>query len=181
MAVAQTVNSANEMQVMSPMVVKKSYTTDPLAPTKAAFYSAILPGLGQVYNKSYWKVPIVYGAIGTGVFFYIRNDNEYKRYRKAYKRRLDGFTDDEFYGNRVDGRARFSEQALRNGQNFYRRNKELSLLVTVGLYALNILEASVHAHLKQYNIDGNLAVEPFFNLDENLHAPRYGLSVNFKF
>ncbi|MEM9680813.1 MAG: DUF5683 domain-containing protein, partial [Bacteroidota bacterium] len=69
---------------------------DPLSPSRAAFYSAVLPGLGQAYNKKYWKIPIVYAALGTGVYFYIQNNNEFNRYRDAYKRRLAGFTDDEF-------------------------------------------------------------------------------------
>ena len=72
---------------------------DPLSPSRAAFYSAILPGLGQAYNKKYWKIPIVWGAIGTGVYFYVRNDKQFDRFRDAYKRRLAGFTDDEFYGD----------------------------------------------------------------------------------
>ena len=67
---------------------------DPLRPSKAAFYSAILPGAGQAYNKKYWKIPIVWGAIGTGIYFYVRNDKQFDRYRNAYKRRLAGFTDD---------------------------------------------------------------------------------------
>ena len=70
---------------------------NPLAPSKAAFYSAVMPGLGQIYNRRYWKVPIVYAAIGTGVYAYIYNDDLYNRFRDAFKRRRAGFTDDEFY------------------------------------------------------------------------------------
>mgnify|MGYP001417547654 FL=1 len=70
-----------------------------LRPSKATFYSAVLPGLGQAYNKKYWKIPIVYGALGAGIYFYKKNDTDYNRYRSAYKRRLAGFTDDEFFGN----------------------------------------------------------------------------------
>ena len=69
-----------------------------MKPSKATFYSAVLPGLGQAYNKKYWKIPIVYGALATGIYFYNQNDKNYNRYRNAYKRRLAGFTDDEFYG-----------------------------------------------------------------------------------
>ncbi|MEX0273375.1 MAG: DUF5683 domain-containing protein, partial [Flavobacteriaceae bacterium] len=70
---------------------------NPLAPSKAAFYSAVLPGLGQVYNKRYWKVPIVYGALGLSTYAYLYNDDFYDRFRAAFKRREAGFTDDEFY------------------------------------------------------------------------------------
>src|SRR5690606_17263548 len=70
---------------------------NPLAPSKAAFYSAVFPGLGQIYNKRYWKAPIVYAALGAGIYAYTYNDDLYDRFRTAFKRRQAGFTDDEFY------------------------------------------------------------------------------------
>ena len=147
---------------------------NPLAPSKAAFYSALLPGLGQAYNKKYWKIPIVYAAIGTGVYFYISNDNQLERYRDAYKRRLAGFQDDEFFG-------RVSDDGLIRAQRQFRRNKELSLLVTIGLYALNIIDANVDAHLLQYNVDENLAIRPHFQFNEMEQSTDLGLTLNFKF
>ena len=57
----------NDGIIVKDSIVKKEYYLNPLAPSKAAFYSAVLPGLGQVYNKKYWKVPIVYGALGAGI------------------------------------------------------------------------------------------------------------------
>ena len=74
-----------------------NYVYNPLSPAKAAFYSAVLPGLGQAYNKKYWKIPIVYGGLATGIYFYTTNNKEYNRYRDAYKSRLAGLTTDEFY------------------------------------------------------------------------------------
>jgi hypothetical protein len=144
-----------------------------LAPSKAAFYSAVLPGLGQAYNKKYWKIPIVYAAIGTGVYFYVTNDKEYNRYRDAYKRRLAGFSDDEFPG--------VSDEGLINAQQTLKRQKELSLLITIGLYALNILDANVDAHLLQYNVDQNLAIKPHFQYNEMENSSDLGLTLNFKF
>src|SRR5699024_977005 len=96
----------------------------PLDPAKAAFYSAVLPGLGQAFNHSYWKIPIVYGGIGTGVYFYIRNDRQFKSYRDAYKRRLAGFEDDEYQGQ-------ISDEGLIRAQKLFRKNKEISIFVTV--------------------------------------------------
>lgn len=152
---------------------------DPLRPAKAAFYSAILPGLGQAYNKKYWKIPIVYAAIGTGLYFYIDNNNIYKRYRNAYKRRLAGFTDDEFYGT---GEISFlSDDALIRAQRTLKRNKELSLLVTVGLYVLNIIEANVNAHLLQYNLDDNLALKPHIDFNNPNYTAQMGLTLNINF
>ena len=152
---------------------------DPLSPSKAAFYSAILPGLGQAYNKKYWKIPIVYAALGTGIFFYLDNDKEYKRYRDAFKRRLAGFTDDEFYG--TGSTPNISNDALIRAQRTLRRNKEISLLITIGIYALNIIDANVDAHLLQYNVDENLALKPHFNFNELNATTNLGLTLNFQF
>jgi len=146
---------------------------DPLTPSKAAFYSAILPGLGQAYNKKYWKIPLVYAALGTGIYFYIDNTNEYNRYRDAYKRRLAGFTDDEFQG--------ISDEALIRAQRTLNKNREISLLVTIGIYALNIIDANVDAHLLQYNVDENLALQPHFKINELDATTNLGLTLNFSF
>jgi len=157
---------------------------DALRPAKAAFYSAILPGLGQAYNKKYWKIPIVYAALGTGVYFYINNNNEYNRFRDAYKSRLAGFETDEFYfsaaGEKLDD-PRVSTERLETAQEFYKKNKEISLLVLVGMYALNIIEANVNAHLLQYNVDENLSLAPHYKFNEIDAKSDIGLTLNFKF
>ncbi|MDN3594706.1 DUF5683 domain-containing protein [Zunongwangia endophytica] len=144
-----------------------------LAPAKAAFYSAILPGLGQIYNGRIWKVPIVYAAIGIPVYLYIDNNKQYDRYRTAYKQRLAG-KEDEFAGN-------ISDEGLRNAQELYQRNKELSLLFAVGLYALNIIDANVDAHLQQFNVNEDLSFKPNYKLDEFTGKSNYGFSLNYKF
>ncbi|TPV34243.1 hypothetical protein FJ651_07405 [Paucihalobacter ruber] len=158
---------------------------DPLAPSKAAFYSAILPGLGQAYNKKYWKIPIVYAAIGTGVYLYINNTNELNRYRDAYKSRLAGFNTDEFWGTDANGiplaAPRIESDGLIRAQQTFRRNQELSLLVTIGLYALNIIDANVDAHLMQFNVDENLAVKPHYKYNQMDNTTDLGLTINFKF
>lgn len=153
-------------------LVKKEI--DPLRPSKAAFYSAVLPGLGQAYNKKYWKIPIVWGAIGTGIYFYVRNDKQFDRYRDAYKRRLAGFKDDEFYNL-------ISDDGLIRAQEQFRRNKEMSMLITIGLYALNILDANIDAHLLQFNVDENLSLSPHYQYNELENSSDLGLTLNFKF
>lgn len=151
---------------------------DPLAPARAAFYSAILPGLGQAYNGKYWKIPIAYAGLGVGIYFYINNNDQYNRYRDIYKRRLAGFRDDEFI---VNGVERVTDDGLIRAQKFYQRNKELSLLVTVGIYALNIIDANVDAHLQQFNVSEDLSLRPSLNIDEYTGKAGYGLSLNFNF
>ena len=152
---------------------------DPLRPSKAAFYSAVFPGLGQVYNKKFWKIPLVYGAIGTSLYFYFDNDKTYDRYRNAYKRRLAGFTDDEFYGPGIT--PFISEDALIRAQRTLKRNKEMSMLIAVGMYALNIIDANVDAHLLQYNMDENLSLKPVIDFDNPNCYAQAGLSLNFRF
>ncbi len=159
---------------------KKDYKEyNPLAPAKAAFFSAILPGLGQAYNGKYWKIPIAYAGLGVSIYFYLDNDRQYDRYRDAYKRRLAGFKDDEFYVNPANPRV--STDALIRAQKFYQRNKEISLLVTAGIYILNIIDANVDAHLQQFNVSEDLSFKPAVNFDEYSGKTRYGLSLNFNF
>ncbi len=160
---------------------------NPLAPSKAAFYSAILPGLGQVYNKRYWKVPIVYAAIGTGIYAYNFNNDEYNRFRDAFKRRRAGFTDDEFYdinnSGIVPGSPDISDQALQDAQERAQRDRDLALAITIGLYVLNIVDANVDAHLKQFNVDEDLAFDfkPYIEYMPVSTDPHYGMALVIKF
>ncbi|RKE92302.1 DUF5683 domain-containing protein [Ichthyenterobacterium magnum] len=163
-----------DLMVVKDSISMKREPINLLAPSRAAFYSAVLPGLGQAHNKKYWKIPLVYAAIGIPVYFYIDNNNEFKRYRNAYKRRLAGFKDDEFFGT-------VSDEGLINAQESLRRNKELSLLIAIGAYALNIIDANVDAHLLQYNVDENLAIKPHFKYNERENSSDLGLTLNFKF
>ncbi|MFG6686452.1 DUF5683 domain-containing protein [Mariniflexile sp. HNIBRBA6329] len=170
--------------IVADSIVEIKNPYNPLSPAKAAFYSAVLPGLGQAYNKRYWKIPIVYGGLATGIYFYTNNNKEYNRYREAYKSRLAGLRTDEFYfdsqGNQLTT-PRVSTDGLQRGQKFYKKNKEISLLVTLGIYALNIIDANVDAHLMQYNVDENLSLAPHFIINEIDATSNLGLTLNFKF
>ena len=147
---------------------------DPLAPARSAFYSAVLPGLGQAYNGSYWKIPLVYAGIGTSLYLVIQNDQEYNRYRDAYKRRLAGFTDDEFQGI-------LQNDGLINAQKQFRQNKEFAILATVAFYLLNIVDANVDAHLRQFDVSKDLSLKPNFEPNYLSGNIDYGLTLNFKF
>jgi hypothetical protein len=161
---------------------------NPLAPSKAAFYSAVLPGLGQIYNRRYWKVPIVWGAIGTGVYVYLYNDDLYDRFRTAFKRRRAGFTDDEFYDlNKNDdvtpSSPDLSDEALQDAQERYQRDRDLALLITIALYALNIIDANVDAHLQQYNVNEDLSLkfQPYLETHPINNEVNYGLGLAIRF
>lgn len=160
---------------------KKRREINPLAPSKAAFYSAVLPGLGQIYNRRYWKVPLVYGAIGGSVYAYTWNNDNYKRFRTAFKRRQAGFTDDEFNGE--GNFPLLDDDDLEYQQERFQRDRDLWLVVSIAAYALNIIDANVDAHLKQFNIDNNLALdfEPFLDLNTVTNDPIYGMALTIKF
>lgn len=149
---------------------------DPLSPSRAAFYSAILPGLGQAYNKKYWKIPIVWGALGTSTYFYIENNKNYNRARDAYKLRLNG-KPDEFDGQ--DGNIFLSNEALVRAQKGYKTDRDLSLIITIGLYVLQILEASTNAHLLNHNVDNNISFKP--EVFQDLTTERTMIGASFKY
>lgn len=151
----------------------KSIEIDPLTPAKAAFYSAILPGLGQAYNKQYWKIPIVYGAMGTSLYFYLDSNKKYNEYRDEYKRRLEGYSNEEY--------DYLDNDRLIQAQKFYQRNRDISGLITIGLYVLNIVEANVNAHLRQFNVDERLSLRPEIYLNDVTLRPNLGLTLNYNF
>ena len=167
----------DELKFEKTLLSKKEI--DPLRPAKAAFFSAVLPGLGQAYNKKYWKTPIALGGIVSGVLVYDFNNKQYNRYRDAYKRRLAGFTDDEFFGTGTT--AAISNEALIRAQRQFRRNRDLATLVTVGIYVLNIIDANVDAHLLQFNVDDNLAMRPHFQYNPLEDSTDVGVTLNFNF
>ena len=110
------------------------------SPTKAGLYSAVLPGLGQFYNNKYWKIPIVWGAVGTGVGIAIWNDMNYRRYRNAFVAELNGLPH-EFSGIRgVD------KVVLGNAQDRFKRQRDYAIGIAGLIYILNIVDAVVDAH-----------------------------------
>jgi len=151
---------------------------DPLAPATAAFYSAVLPGLGQAYNKKYWKIPLVYAALGTGVYFYIDNKNVHERYQTAYKLRISG-RDDEFNGQ--DGNPNISDAGLIRAQEVLKKNSDLALFITIGLYALNIIEANVDAHLDDKAFNTNLSFRPSFYINPIDNKLVTGINLKYDF
>lgn len=158
------------------MVAKESLSDqqeyDPLAPSRAAFYSAVVPGLGQAYNKKYWKIPLIYAGMASGVYFYLRNDKDYDLFRDAYKRRLAGFTDDEFQG--------ISDQRLIDAQKNAQKNKDVSIIVALAFYMVNIIDANVDAHLRQYNVSEDISLQPNFEVSPINTQANYGLSLTFR-
>lgn len=164
----------SSLSVDSQEFLKSDKRFNPLSPAKAAFYSAIVPGLGQAYNKSYWKMPIVYGALASSLYYYSINNTAYKRYRTAFKLRSAGKTDE--FTNTIT-----SIETLESAQQVLKTNRDTSLLTFVGLYVLQILEASIDAHLKQFEISDNITFDPGLMNDDFENKNYVGLSLNLNF
>lgn len=141
---------------------------------KATTLAMICPGAGQLYNKSYWKVPIVVGAFATMGYVIDWNARGYKRYRTAYNQVVNG-QPDEFEG-------RYSADYLKNMKDNFRRNRDLCIILTGALYLLNIVDAHVDAHLKDYDISDDLSVRLEPTVFQN-YASRngyYGVGMSLK-
>lgn len=122
------------------------------SPSRAAMLSATMPGLGQVYNKKYWKVPVIYAGFGALVYFIDFNNSGYQMWREAWVARVDGNP------NTIDDFPAHSADALERNMNFYRRNLEITYILTAALYLLNVLDASVDAHLMHFDVGEDLSL-----------------------
>jgi hypothetical protein len=122
--------------------------------SKAAIYSAVLPGLGQAYNRKYWKIPIIYAGFGVITYFIVSNTQNYKTYNEAYVYQANGETypiDNPYVG-------RYTLTQLQDAMDYYRRNRDLSYIIGGVWYVANILEAYVDAHFFEYDISEDLSM-----------------------
>lgn len=147
------------------------------SPKKAAILSAIVPGLGQIYNKKYWKLPIIYGGLGAGIYAINFNQYEYKLFLNAFEKRLDDNpTNDDFVGI-------YDNRQLIELQNFYRRYRDLSIMLTIGGYALQILDAYIDAHLFYYDVSKDLTLRWQPTTIHSLNSPDafgMGLTISLR-
>jgi hypothetical protein len=125
------------------------------SPTKATIMSACLPGLGQIYNHKIWKVPIIYAGFGIMAYIIVFNTNYYLDYRCAYIESVNG----DKNGNYAYLVNRYTSDELVSAREYYRRNLEMTCLVSALWYILNILDATVDAHLYSYNINKTLSMK----------------------
>ncbi|MFC5270429.1 DUF5683 domain-containing protein [Adhaeribacter terreus] len=152
-------------------------------PGRAALFSAVLPGLGQVYNGHYWKVPVIYAVGGTLGYFYYTNNQNYQDYRTAYENEIDGDPNTVQQIKNNDGQVvTLSVNALRNNRDFYRRNRDLTVIFSVLAYGLNIMEANVGAHLNEFDISDDLSMhwQPSVQFASFGAQPAPGLSLHFR-
>jgi hypothetical protein len=130
-------------------------------PRKAALYSAIIPGTGQIYNKKYWKLPIVYGALGGSAAYFFYNLTNYRDTRFAYRVKYNmrvNFTDSALAPKIRSDLVRLSEESLRSYRDSFRRDIDYSVLFFALLWGLNVVDAAVDAHLKAFDVSPDLSL-----------------------
>ena len=144
------------------------------SPRKASIYSAALPGLGQFYNKKYWKIPIVYSGIGAFTYLAINNQQEFNRYRTAVLQREAGEID-EFTDLNVTG--------LINNMDKYRRNRDLNIIGAFAIYVIQIVDANVDANLFDFDIGDDLSLRILPQTINNPYTrtPVTGIGCSIKF
>ncbi|MBL0357381.1 MAG: hypothetical protein IPP72_11070 [Chitinophagaceae bacterium] len=131
--------------------------TEPFNPRKATIRSAIIPGWGQIYNKKYWKLPLVWGALGTTAGIYFYNVKNYRSLKQAYIYLTDT---DPANNNLVDPTYRnLSPESIRSYRNSFRQNVDYSVLFFLLFWGLNVVDATVDAHLKAFNVTDDLSLE----------------------
>lgn len=147
------------------------------SPKKATIYSAILPGLGQAYNRKYWKIPVIYGIGGLLTYFVIDNNKQYIQYKNAFKIRMDGnpATVDPYINI-------YTDDDLKVLKDYYRRNRDLSYIGIGATYILNIVDAAVDAHLFYFDISDDLTLkaEPSFSPLRNMAFAGVRLTLQLK-
>lgn len=128
------------------------------SPKKASIYSAVIPGAGQIYTKKYWKVPVIYGGLITSGYFIRDNQDNYTMYKEAA---ITSLNDNEAVQT-VEGQ-KYSYSELIILKDHYKRNREISYFSFVGIYILNIIDASVNAHLFNFDVsdDISLNIRPY--------------------
>ena len=154
------------------------------SPKIASIMSAALPGLGQVYNKKYWKIPIIYAGFAVLAYSINFSNTRYQDYKQAYIWRIDtsAATIDKYDLQLDNGEPKYSEDALLTLKDYYLRNRDLSVILTGFLYLLNIIDATVDAHFYTYDVSNNLtlSIKPVLQLYASSLTPSMGMRLTFK-
>jgi len=158
------------------------------SPRRATIYSAVLPGLGQIYNRKYWKLPLVYGGFAALGYFINFNNNEYTIYKQAYSDIIDNDPSTNSHLKlkvnpsflQPDRLTQFTE-ALKGQKDYWRRNRDLLVIFTAVFYAANIIDASVDANFFNFDIGDDLTFKwapgPVMCMDKKL----IGINCTFTF
>jgi len=147
-----------------------------VTPKKKAMFSAMVPGLGQIYNKQYWKLPIIYGGLGVAGYFIVFNTDKYNYYRRIYAGRLSN--NPEYLNMEV----KVSTENIKRLQDSYRSDRDLTVMLTVVGYGLQIMDALVFAHLKGFDISDDISMKVGPKAIQSIGTkPTMGVGLVFNF
>ena len=166
-----------------------NYSTNEVSSVKkATTLSLICPGAGQIYNKSYWRAPIVWGGLASMIYVVDWNNRGFQRFKKAYSLLSDYEQNPDKYpdGPADEFKGRYSSTFIKNLRDSNRRNRDLSILLTAGVYIFQAVDAHVDAHLKDFDISDDLTVDlkPMFDCQYTQHngtTPIFGFDLNVTF
>jgi len=155
------------------------------SPRKATLYSLVCPGLGQIYNRKYWKIPLVYAGFGTMGYFFGANHGEYVKFKNAYNFVASGNTADNKVPPVNDYVTRYSYNAdlLKNGRDYYRRNLELTYILTGVWYVLVAVDAQVDAQFFDFDVSDKITfnVQPYIQSRTKQLPEIAGLTLSLSF
>lgn len=162
------------------------------SPRKATIYSAILPGLGQAYNKKYWKIPLIYAGFTAIGYFINWNNENYQLFKTGYQHLTDTIPETQDYlkieavrRNNYDlsnpNQYNNLKTALSRQQDYYRRNRDLLIISMVAFYGLNIIDASVDAHLFDFDISDDLTMNWQPSMMQRNNSLVYSVNFTFSF
>ena len=187
-------DTVGNTQITADTIVKKSKTQKtaksqkPHSPKAATIMSTCLPGLGQIYNGKWWKVPIVYAGLGGIGYIAYSNYSEYQSFLHAYEFKTGDLPEGtNLSSHETDLANKYAESQLQTYKESYRRDFEFYSILTVAWYGLNILDACVDGHLYNYDIsdDLSLSVDPYLRpMETPIKMPQYaqvGLSFKLNF
>jgi hypothetical protein len=150
-------------------------------PRLAAKYSAFMPGLGQIYNKQYWKLPIVYGALAIPVATYIYNDDLYNKTKFAYTAKFKAQNGDNSDLDKIDPTLKnLSIGSLQSYRNSFRKDRDYSVLWFLLGWGLNVVDASVSGHLKEFDISPDLAMSIKPTIQPQYQQTGISIQLHFK-
>lgn len=127
-------------------------------PRIAMYRSAILPGWGQATNKKYWKIPVVYAALGTTTYIFLRNVKQYREARDAYINAIDGNQANDFQIPQPYYSVKDQPERIKNFRNQVRQNVDYTVLFFILFWGLNVVDATVDAHLKTFDVSDDLSL-----------------------
>lgn len=162
------------------------------SPRKATIYSAVLPGLGQAYNKKYWKIPLIYAGFGAIGYFINWNNENYQLFKIGYSHLTDTIPETQDYlkieavrrnNYDLDNPNHYNnlKTALQRQQDYYRRNRDLLIISMVAFYGLNIIDASVDAHLFDFDISDDLTMKWQPSMLQRNNNMLYCVNIKFTF